>query len=236
MDGVLLVDKPKEWTSFDIVAKVRGLVRAETGQKRPKVGHAGTLDPLATGLLVVLAGKATKRQEEFMKQDKTYQVTLKLGENSTTGDQEGEKTVISDKKPLQSDVKAVLEGFVGEQYQTPPQFSAIKIDGQRAYKLARKGKEVKIEPRKVNIYSITEVNYEYPTVEFVARVSSGTYIRSLAADIGAKLGIGAYMSDLRRTSVGNLTIDKALTIEAVKLPDSLISVNLDKPVAKTDVN
>lgn len=209
MDGVLLIDKPKGWTSFDVVAKVRGLIRAETGQKKPKVGHAGTLDPLATGLLIVLVGKSTKRQDEFMKQDKIYEVTLKLGENSTTGDDEGEKTVISDKKPSSDDVKAVLEGFVGEQYQIPPQFSAIKIDGQRAYKLARKGKEVKIEPRKVNIYSITDVKYEYPKLEFTCKVSTGTYIRSLATDIGEKLSTGAYMSDLRRTSVGNFDIAQA---------------------------
>lgn len=126
MDGILLIDKPKEWTSFDVVAKIRGLVRAETGQKKPKVGHAGTLDPLATGLLIVLVGNMTKKQDDFMKKDKVYDVTLKLGVASTTGDEEGEKTVISDKQPSLSDAEAALEAFVGEQYQTPPQFSAVK--------------------------------------------------------------------------------------------------------------
>lgn len=209
MNGVLLINKPKGWTSFDVVAKIRGMVRQETGQKKPKVGHAGTLDPLATGLLVVLVGKATKRQDEFMKKDKTYAVTLKLGQTSTTGDDEGEKTRISHKKPSLSDLEAVLGAFTGEQYQTPPQFSAIKIDGQRAYKLARAGKAVKIEPRKVNIYSITEVKYKYPIVEFTCKVSSGTYIRSLVTDIGEKLGTGAYMSNLKRTQIGDLYVTDA---------------------------
>ncbi len=212
MDGILLIDKPKEWTSFDVVAKIRGLVRAETGQKKPKVGHAGTLDPLATGLLIVLVGNMTKKQDDFMKKDKVYDVTLKLGVASTTGDEEGEKTVISDKQPSLSDAEAALEAFVGEQYQTPPQFSAVKVDGQRAYKLARKGKEVKIEPRKINIYSITEVKYDYPTVQFTCKVSSGTYIRSLVTDIGEKLGTGAYMTDLRRTQIGDFSVSDAKDI------------------------
>ena len=212
MDGILLIDKPKEWTSFDVVAKIRGLVRAETGQKKPKVGHAGTLDPLATGLLIVLVGNMTKKQDDFMKKDKVYDVTLKLGVASTTGDEEGEKTVISDKQPSLSDAEAALEAFVGEQYQTPPQFSAVKVDGQRAYKLARKGKEVKIEPRKFNIYSITEVKYDYPTVQFTCKVSSGTYIRSLVTDIGEKLGTGAYMTDLRRTQIGDFSVSDAKDI------------------------
>jgi tRNA pseudouridine55 synthase len=189
MDGILLIDKPKEWTSFDVVAKIRGMVRAQTGQKKPKVGHAGTLDPLATGLLIVLVGKdATKRQAEFMKQDKVYEVELTLGQISTTDDDEGEKTAVSDKQPTLDQVQQAVTSFVGEIQQVPPIFSAIKVDGKRAYKQARAGKEVKMEPRIVTIYSITDLEYVYPFVRFVTKVSSGTYIRSLARDIGQNLG------------------------------------------------
>lgn len=209
MDGLLLIDKPKGWTSFDVVAKVRGLMRAETGLKKPKVGHTGTLDPLATGLLVLCIGSYCKRASEFSKLDKTYEVTMKLGQTSTTGDAEGSLTGISTKKPTSEAISATLEAFVGEIDQVPPQFSAIKVGGQRAYKLAREGKTVKMEPRKVTIYSITNVEYEYPLVSFTSKVSSGTYIRSLVQDIGERLGTGAYMSDLRRTTVGMFVVKDA---------------------------
>jgi tRNA pseudouridine55 synthase len=209
MDGLLLINKPKGWTSFDVVAKVRGLIRAETGLKKPKVGHTGTLDPLATGLLVLCVGSYCKRASEFSKLDKTYEVTMKLGETSTTGDEEGTKTAVSAEKPSLEAVSAALEAFVGEIDQVPPQFSAIKVDGQRAYKLAREGKEVKLEPRKVIIYGISGVKYTYPEVSFTCEVSSGTYIRSLVEDIGEKLGTGAYMSNLRRIQVGKFNLSKA---------------------------
>lgn len=209
MDGILLIDKPSGWTSFDVVAKVRGIVKQETGLKKPKVGHAGTLDPLATGLLIILVGDYCKRAQEFSKLDKVYQVTMKLGFTSTTGDKEGEKTAISDKKYEISEIQAALRHFVGESLQTPHAYSAIKVNGHRAYKLARAGKEVVLEPRKVTIYSITDVDYDYPYVKFVAKVSSGTYIRSLVEDIGKKLGAGAYMTTLRRTQVGNYELRKA---------------------------
>lgn len=210
-DEVLLIDKPKGWTSFDVVGKIRSQLRKETGQK-VKVGHAGTLDPLATGLLIILVGKATKRQDEYMKQDKVYEVTMKLGQTSTTADDEGEKTAVSDKEPGQEEVEAVVHSFVGEVSQVPPAYSAIKINGQRAYKLARAGKEVVIEPRQITIYSIDDLVYKYPVVSFTAKVSSGTYIRSLVTDIGEKLGVGAYMTDLRRTSIGEFSIAAAKTI------------------------
>jgi tRNA pseudouridine55 synthase len=218
VNGILLIDKPKNWTSFDVVAKVRSMVRAETGQKKPKVGHAGTLDPLATGLLIVLVGKdATKRQSEFMKLDKEYQVELALGQTSTTDDDEGEKTQVSDKQPSESEVKEVVESFVGEIQQVPPIFSAIKVDGKRAYKQARAGKEVKMEPRTVTIYSISDFEYNYPIVRFNAKVSSGTYIRSLVRDIGEKLGTGAYMSNLRRTQIGNHRLKDAQNIDNLSI-------------------
>lgn len=212
MEDVLLIDKPRGWTSFDVVAKVRSSLREETGQK-VKVGHAGTLDPLATGLLIVLVGKATKQQDEFMKKDKIYEVELKLGETSTTADEEGEKFNISDKKPSQDEIQAVLASFIGKIEQIPPAFSAIKVNGQRAYKLARAGKEVKLEPRKVTICSITDVSYSYPALKFTTEVSSGTYIRSLVTDIGDVLKTGAYMTSLRRTQIGELSIKDARNIE-----------------------
>lgn len=212
MEDILLIDKPRDWTSFDVVAKVRSSLRKETGQK-VKVGHAGTLDPLATGLLIVLVGKATKQQYEFMKKDKIYEVELKLGETSTTADEEGEKFNISDKKPSQDEIQAVVASFIGRIEQIPPAFSAIKVNGQRAYKLARAGKEVKLEPRKVTIRSITDVSYSYPVLKFTAEVSSGTYVRSLVTDIGDALKTGAYMTNLRRTQIGEFSLKDAKNIE-----------------------
>lgn len=214
MNGILLVDKPSSWTSFDVVAKVRGIVRRETGVKKVKVGHTGTLDPLATGLLVLVIGSYTKCVPELSKADKTYEVTMKLGETSSTGDEEGIKTKSSEQRAVSSEeLQAVLEAFVGEIEQVPPAYSAIKVNGQRAYKLARAGKPVKIEPRKVTIYKITDVEYDHPIVKFTAKVSSGTYIRTLVEDIGKSLGTGAYMSDLRRTQVGVFDIADASTID-----------------------
>lgn len=212
MNGILLVDKLSGWSSFDVVAKVRGVLKQETGQK-VKVGHTGTLDPLATGLMIVVVGTYCKRAEEFSKLDKTYEVTMKLGQTSSTGDEEGEKTATNAQQPDEREIKEVLESFVGESMQVPPAFSAIKIDGKRAYKLAREGKEVKIEPRKVNINYLQLTNYSYPEATFTVDVSSGTYIRSLVQDIGEKLGTGAYMSDLRRTKVGVWNIEDAVVVE-----------------------
>lgn len=216
MNGILLIDKPSGWTSFDVVAKVRGIVRRETGQKKPKVGHTGTLDPLATGLLVLVLGSYTKRVSELSKADKTYEVTMKLGETSTTGDEEGEKAKTSDKKPSKEEILAVFAQFTGEIEQIPPAYSAVKINGQRAYKLARAGKEVKIEPRKVKIYEITEVSYSYPEVKFTAKVSSGTYIRTLVEDIGKDIGTGAYMPALRRTAVGQFSLAQAVPVDQLE--------------------
>lgn len=215
MNGILLIDKPSGWTSFDAVAKIRGLVKQATGLKRPKVGHAGTLDPLATGLLVVLVGDYCKRAQEFSKLDKTYQVELTLGEVSTTDDAEGERTLQSDRCPAKDEVLEVIKAFVGEIQQVPPIFSALKIDGQRAYKRARAGEKPTMEPRKVTIYSISYVEYTYPNITFTTEVSSGTYIRSLARDIGQKLGTGAYMSELRRTQVGDMCLADAHQIDAL---------------------
>jgi tRNA pseudouridine55 synthase len=213
MDGILLVDKPEGWTSHDAVAKVRGIIKSGTGQKA-KVGHTGTLDPMATGLLILVLGSYTKKAGEFSKLDKVYEAELTLGATSSTGDREGQITQKSTQKPTELAVKAALSTFLGEIWQTPPAHSAIKIGGQRAYKAARAGKTVEIEPRKVMIYEITDVRYSYPKLSFTVKVSSGTYIRSLAADIGQKLGTGAYLSSLRRTQVGTFTVSKVISLDS----------------------
>jgi tRNA pseudouridine55 synthase len=210
--GLLLVDKPKTWTSFDVVNYVRRQVATANGTKpkNTKVGHTGTLDPMATGLLVLLIGKEyTRRAGELSKLDKTYDVTMKLGETSTTADEEGEKTVVSDTVPTQKAILEALERLQGHIMQVPPAFSAMKINGQRAYKLAREGKTVELEARPVTIHSSELTSYDYPYVRFTSRVSSGTYIRSLVVDLGELLKTGAYMSDLRRTSIGDFQLSEA---------------------------
>jgi len=203
---------------------VRGMVRTQTGQRKLKVGHTGTLDPLATGLLVLLIGDYTKKANELSSLDKTYEAIMKLGIVSTTGDEEGQKTPVSNKKPTQKEVEAVLESLVGEIEQIPPAFSAIKIDGQRAYKLARAGKQVKIAPRKVTIYSLEMTHYNYPEVKFITSVSSGTYIRSLVEDIGKKLGTGAYMSALSRVQVGDFRIENAVTVAELNEGQRIVTI------------
>lgn len=212
-NGILLVDKPAGWTSFDVVAKVRGQLKAQyaaRGEKptkrQLKVGHAGTLDPFATGLLVLLLGDATKKADEFLKLDKVYEATITLGATSTTGDPEGQVTSSKEKVVSSKEIEAVLKKFVGEIQQRPPIFSAIKINGKRAYKLARDGKEVEIPLRNVTIYSIELIDYTYPELKIRTHVGSGTYIRSLAVDIGEALGTGAYCSQLRRTKIADWTL------------------------------
>lgn len=213
LQGLLLVDKPAGWTSFDAVNYTRKIAAAAEG-KRPKqikVGHAGTLDPFATGLLVVLVGKAyTKRAAEFSKLDKTYEVVMHLGATSSTGDPEGDIAPVSDTVPTEEALLEALKRFTGPIRQVPPAFSAVKIGGQRAYKLARAGKKVEIEPRTVTINSLELLDYTYPVVKFVTDVSSGTYIRSLVEDIGQALGTGAYTQALRRTRIAGLSVEGAL--------------------------
>lgn len=243
MDGLLLVDKPEGISSFGVVAKVRWLITQDLhklhekrgycndiNQKitkckcKVKVGHTGTLDPAATGLLVLAIGKYTKKVPELIKQDKTYEVSMVLGKNSTTGDKEGKITNVSNKQPNIDDIKNVLNIFTGDLMQTPPAFSAIKVNGQRAYNLARTGKDVAIEPRPVKIYSNKLISYEYPIVKFVSSVGSGTYIRSLVEDIGSKLGTGAYMSNLRRTYIGEFNI--AVAVNLLSLNTKIIKKHL----------
>lgn len=170
------------------------------------------MDPFATGLLIILLGEATKRSDEFLKADKTYDATIYLGATSTTGDPEGDITPVEpavDRGPIMSkeDVIRALEQFVGEITQVPPKYSAIKIGGQRAYKLAHQGKQVDIPARQVTIHSLDLIEYKYPEIKLRAHVSSGTYIRTLAEDIGKALGVGAYCSQLRRTAIGNYKME-----------------------------
>lgn len=224
MHGILLVDKPSGWTSFDVVNYVRKSV-ARVEAKKPKhvkVGHTGTLDPLATGLLVLLVGKEYTRQaQELSKHDKTYHVTMCLGETSSTGDEEGEKTSVSERVPVIEEVQSVLQEFTGKLMQTPPAFSAIKINGKRAYDLARAGTPVALKPRPVTIFQNVLLSYEYPLVRFTCDVSSGTYIRSLTEDIGKKLGTGAYLAGLCRTRVGEFLLEDATTISQLSDPTVL---------------
>lgn len=217
MQGILLVDKPLGWTSFDVVNKVRRIIQNSelntTHKKRFPVGHTGTLDPQATGLLVLLLGKSTKLAPQLTKLDKTYEVTMRLGEVSSTGDAEGEKRQISANQPSLETVRQALAQFEGPSQQTPPAFSAIKVNGQRAYKLARAGKAVELKPRPITIHQINLTAYTYPEVRFTAAVSSGTYIRSLVEDLGQVMHTGAYLAALRRTTVGRFNLADALPVD-----------------------
>lgn len=270
MDGILLIDKPKGWTSFDVVAKVRSILKKDLQHKHEtrgfctemqgkevvsnaekrtkkyvervekpadtamrsepisaassagrqdwrckcqvKVGHSGTLDPLATGLLVILVGSYCKKAQEYTKLDKVYEVEMTLGAISSTDDAEGVITETGDRRLGTGDIKSAITDFIGEIEQVPPAFSAIKVNGKRAYKLAREGKDVKLEPRKVTIYDIQITEVNYPIVKFTTHVSSGTYIRSLVRDIGEELDCGAYMSNLCRTKVGDFDLKNSIAI------------------------
>jgi len=210
-DTVLFIDKPAGMTSFGVVARVRRILTQRAG-KKVKVGHTGTLDPFATGLMILVTGKECKNAGSYSKLDKIYEATFRLGQVSTTGDPEGEISDVSENRPTEEEIDTALRSFSGEILQRPPIFSAIKINGQRAYKLARDGKEVEIPERKVTIYSITVIDYTYPELKIRTHVSSGTYIRSLAVDIGETLKTGAYCTDLRRTAISKWGIDEAVQL------------------------
>ena len=211
MDDIVLIDKPTGMTSFGVVARVRRVLTEQAGRK-VKVGHTGTLDPFATGLMILVTGKKCREAEHYTKLDKWYEAQIVLGQTSSTGDPEGELAAVSDRRPTEAEIGVVLERFTGEIQQIPPVFSAIKIDGQRAYKLARQGKEVNMPSRTVTIYSLELISYEYPHVNIRTHVSSGTYIRTLAQDIGEALGTGAYCRELRRTKIAKYDIADAKTL------------------------
>ncbi|ANE53094.1 tRNA pseudouridine(55) synthase TruB [Flavisolibacter tropicus] len=206
---VLLIDKPLYWTSFDAVRKVRYLVKTK------KVGHAGTLDPLASGLLIICTGKFTKKINEYMAQEKEYTGTITLGAITPTYDLESEP---QDLKPVDHLTTAQIEDatkpFIGQIQQVPPIHSAIKKDGKRVYELARRGEDVKLEPRAITISAFDITKIDGPIIHFRVVCSTGTYIRSLANDFGAQLGCGGYLSSLRRTRIGNFSVEDAHSIEA----------------------
>lgn len=205
---VLLIDKPLEWTSFDAVKKIRTLIRI------PKVGHAGTLDPLATGLLIICTGKFTKMINEYMGMEKEYTGTFTIGATTPTYDLESEPQDIKSYDHLSNETLIqATKKFVGDILQMPPQHSAIKKDGKPLYLSARKGIEVKVDPRPVTIKTFDLTKIALPIIHFKVVCSTGTYIRSLANDFGNELGVGAYLSNLRRTRIGNFSVDQAQTIE-----------------------
>lgn len=207
-DGIILIDKPAGMTSFGVVARIRRVLTQRAG-KKVKVGHTGTLDPFATGLMILVTGKECKNAGSYSKLDKVYEATFRLGQVSSTGDPEGELRDIAGLRPTLSQVEQALGQFTGDIMQRPPIFSAIKINGQRAYKLARDGKEVEIPLRNVTIHSLELLDYAYPDIKIRTHVSSGTYIRSLAVDIGNALGTGAYCLELRRTKIADWVVGEA---------------------------
>lgn len=205
---VLLINKPMHWTSFDAVKKVRNLIRIK------KVGHAGTLDPLATGLLIICTGKFTKRINEFMAKEKEYAGSFTLGATTPTFDLESEPENFKSFNFLTiEEIEKARLSFIGELLQVPPIHSAIKVDGKRVYELARKGEEIILEPRKVIISEFEIVNIDLPIITFRVVCGKGTYIRSLANDFGATLACGAYLSSLCRTRIGNQLLQNAMTLD-----------------------
>ncbi|HUB62745.1 MAG TPA: tRNA pseudouridine(55) synthase TruB [Puia sp.] len=209
---VLLIDKPLEWTSFDVVRKLRRLVRTK------KVGHAGTLDPLATGLLIVCTGKFTRRINEYMARQKEYTGAVTLGAVTPTYDLESEPVFCGDYSAvtLSQVHETIAARFLGEIMQVPPAHSAIKVGGKRGYELARKGREVVLEPRRVVISAFEVTEFRLPVIRFRVVCSTGTYIRSLASDLGAALGCGGYLSGLRRTRIGEFRVEDAMTMEGAE--------------------
>lgn len=204
----MLINKPLEWTSFDVVRKIRSLIKIK------KVGHAGTLDPLATGLLILCTGKFTKRINDYMAQEKEYTGTFTLGATTPTYDLESEP---ENRKDYSHVTPALLQSitlqFTGELLQVPPMHSAIKKDGKRVYELARKGQTIELEPRRITIKEFEFTAIELPVVHFRVVCSTGTYIRSLANDVGVAAGCGAYLSSLCRTRIGSFTLDQSMTIQ-----------------------
>lgn len=210
-DRVLLINKPLEWTSFDVVNKLRGKL------KMKKIGHAGTLDPLATGLLIICTGKMTKRIEEFQAQEKEYTGEFVIGQTTPSHDLETEVSAPMDISGIQlSTLHQAAAKFTGDIEQVPPMHSAIKVGGKRAYELARKGKETELKPRTVRIETFEITSFVPPQVGFRVVCSKGTYIRSLARDFGQELGVGAYLSSLCRTRIGSHRLEDAKTIEEVE--------------------
>lgn len=220
--AILLIDKPLEWTSFDVVNKLRSRLRKNLDTKKIKVGHAGTLDPLATGLLIVCTGKMTKQIDQLMLRDKVYTGTIRLGAVTTTYDSEFPPSEYFPIDHITEDlIHSKAKEFVGEIDQMPPIFSALKVDGRTAYSLARQGKTVELKSRQITIFDFKILEIELPDLAFYCQCGKGTYIRSLAHDFGMSLDSGAFLSSLRREAIGEYRVDNAFGIdEALEFIDS----------------
>jgi tRNA pseudouridine55 synthase len=220
INGVIVIDKPAGVTSARVVDRVKRLLPRGT-----KVGHAGTLDPFATGVLVLLIGNATKLCESMMDQPKAYEAKVKLGATTETDDPESPEQVTANVRPPdRAAINAALEHFRGTVMQRPPAYSAIKVAGRRAYDLARGGEQVALEARPVNVYRIEVLTYAFPVLELAVECGRGTYVRSIARDLGERLGTGAYLTKLRRTRVGTYTTDDALPLDALQRETILTAV------------
>ena len=212
MEGVLLVDKPRDHTSHDVVARLRGKL------KMKRIGHAGTLDPMATGLLIILVGKATRISQYLISLDKEYEGTIELGKVTDTQDADGEVMETRPVPPLtEADALATIKTILGDQYQMPPMYSAIKIDGVPLYKSARKGEEVEREPRFIRVINWDVTRFAPPQIDFRLRCTKGTYVRTLAHDLGQKIGCGAHLSALRRTATDRFNVSQALTLDQIQV-------------------
>jgi len=214
----ILINKPKDWTSHDVVSYIRNIVNRQTGlptvANKAKVGHAGTLDPFATGLLIVgIEREATKRLDDFKNLPKTYIAKIKLGAVSDTQDSTGNISKKSSKKPTTKEIEKVLKSFIGKQEQLPPMYSAKKIKGKKLYELARKGIEIERKPNEIEIYDIKLLEYSHPIIKIEVSCSTGTYIRTLANDIGETLKTGAYCDELERTKIGNYSVKDAVDVK-----------------------
>ena len=239
MDGIILVNKEKDFTSHDVVSIVKKITES-------KVGHTGTLDPNATGVLPLLIGNATKISKYLINHDKEYEAVIQLGKKTTTADIEGE--VIEEKEvpeKIYIECENILKSFIGKQKQTPPAYSAIKVNGKKLYSYAREGKKIEIEPRNIEIYNIElmNINKEEKQISFRVSCSKGTYIRSLCEDIADKLGTVGYMKDLKRTKVGDFEIKEAITIDELKekfekndFSDVITIENIFKDMPKIEIN
>lgn len=218
VDGeMLLIDKPLSWTSFDVVKSLRVFIKKTYNLKKVKVGHAGTLDPQASGLIILCTGKLTKQIDEFQGMDKVYVGQMTLGATTPSYDKETEPDHFFPIENIQrEDLEKASLKFKGEIEQVPPVFSAIKIAGKRAYKYARKNQEVQINARKVTVHHFDLLNFTPPFLEFSVKCSKGTYIRSLVHDFGKALDNGAYLSELRRTKIGKYSVNEAVTIDVLK--------------------
>ncbi|MFA7687690.1 MAG: tRNA pseudouridine(55) synthase TruB [Moheibacter sp.] len=207
---IFLIDKPLDWTSFDVVNKIRWNIRKAYNLKKIKVGHAGTLDPKATGLLIICTGKFTKKIDEIQAESKVYTGFFKLGATTPTYDTESEESEFFSTEHITEELlHKTAQTFLGEIDQLPPAHSAVKVDGKRLYELARAGKTVELNPRKVIIYDFQITNFEMPFVEFEVHCGKGTYIRSLAHDFGKALNSGGYLTELRRTKIGDFSVENA---------------------------